>query len=170
MLTTVCAAVILAYALITDLRTMLIPNKLTLPALLAGLLYHLAIDGIAGGGQALLGAIAGAGPLLIVYMLGGIGAGDVKLFAALGAWMGAAWILEMLMYAILYAGAVGLALLAMRGRFARRFISWMLMLFIPSRWSDKLGQMKQLSLSGLKFPFMIAAVPGAVTVWMMAGS
>jgi prepilin peptidase CpaA len=75
----VCAA---AY---WDLRLRRIPNWLTMPALAAGLAYHLAIGGISGGGAALAGAASGALALGIVYLLGGMGGGDVKLMAAVGA-------------------------------------------------------------------------------------
>jgi prepilin peptidase CpaA len=77
-------------AAICDLRWRRIPNLLTLPTLLAGLLWA----GFSHGGSGLLHATAGclllAAPYLVLFLFAGGGAGDVKLMAALGAWLGIA--------------------------------------------------------------------------------
>src|ERR1700743_2106458 len=76
-----CATV----ASVSDIRERKIPNWLTGPALLTGLVLHLCLDGLHGlGASALAAAIAG-GIFLLFYIAGGMGAGDVKLMAALGA-------------------------------------------------------------------------------------
>ncbi|MCQ6559121.1 A24 family peptidase [Paenibacillus mendelii] len=162
------AGLLLLIALVSDVRTMRIPNALTIPAFAAALLYHCAADGLDGGIYALTGVLAGLVPLLALHLLKGIGAGDVKLFGALGAWAGTYFVLQTMMYAILYAGAVGLALILIRGAFGQRFIAGAAMLLLsrqPGRpalsWIEA-GQV-------LRFPFMIAAVPGAVTAWLMVG-
>lgn len=73
----------------TDLRTMRIPNWLTLPLLAAGLAYGGTKAGWSGLGNAALGcAIAGV-IFVVAYALAGGGAGDAKLMMALGAWLGA---------------------------------------------------------------------------------
>jgi prepilin peptidase CpaA len=75
-------------ACITDLRSMRIPNWLTLPMLAAGL----AFAGVSGGWQALLPALGGAAIAGSVFVFGyvafGGGAGDAKLMMACGAWLG----------------------------------------------------------------------------------
>jgi prepilin peptidase CpaA len=88
----IALAVALAAA-ITDLRTGHMPNPLTLGALGGALVLHLGhgayVGGFAGaleeGGRALLGALACSVVPLFLFVKGGIGGGDVKLFAALGA-------------------------------------------------------------------------------------
>jgi prepilin peptidase CpaA len=73
---------------VCDLRWRKIPNLLTLPTLLAGLVWA----GYSYGASGLLGATAGclllAAPYLVLFLFAGGGAGDVKLMGALGAWLG----------------------------------------------------------------------------------
>lgn len=81
----VVAAMIASF---TDLRTMRIPNWLTLPLLAAGMAYGGTKAGWSGLGNAALGcAIAGA-IFVAAYAIAGGGAGDAKLMMALGAWLG----------------------------------------------------------------------------------
>lgn len=83
-------------AALTDLLRREVPNVITIPLLMGGLLYHLAVGawlGVHGGmwpslGMSLAGAGLGFGMLLIPYLLGGMSAYDVKLMAAIGAWLG----------------------------------------------------------------------------------
>lgn len=75
-------------AAITDLRTRKIPNWLTVPACVAGIAFHLVTGGLSGLGVALGGFAVGFGLLLVLWLIGGGGAGDVKLMGALGAWLG----------------------------------------------------------------------------------
>ncbi len=71
-----------------DLRTNRIPNYLTLGTVLGGLAYQLGVYGWAGLGDGLMGVGLGFGLLIVFYLRGGLGAGDVKALAALGAWLG----------------------------------------------------------------------------------
>jgi len=71
-----------------DIRTHRIPNYLTLGTALTGLVYQGAFFGFSGLGDGLLGLALGFGLLIGPYMLGGMGAGDVKALSALGAWLG----------------------------------------------------------------------------------
>src|SRR5215470_1769162 len=82
------AATVASVAAIIDLRTRRIPNWVTAAALIAGLVVHTVQDGAGGLGMALAGAALGAAILLPFYIGGVMGAGDVKLLAALGALLG----------------------------------------------------------------------------------
>jgi prepilin peptidase CpaA len=73
---------------VSDIRTKRIPNYLTFGCALAGLGYQLGAHGWAGGVGALLGTVTGVALLIVAYWMGGMGAGDVKALAALGAWLG----------------------------------------------------------------------------------
>jgi prepilin peptidase CpaA len=104
--------VVTALAAAWDLRTGLIPNRLLLAGALvcvpASLLPVLAREGALGGlrqlGAALLGlALVSLGPLLL-YRSGGLGGGDLKLLALLGAVLGPAHGLEAELYAFVIAG------------------------------------------------------------------
>jgi len=71
-----------------DLRTNRIPNYLTFGTALAGLGYQACLGGWTGLGEGLVGLGLGFGLLILFYWKGGLGAGDVKALAALGAWLG----------------------------------------------------------------------------------
>jgi len=72
---------------VSDLRSARIPNRLTYGSLLAGIAVR-AIWGWQGIKGGLIGLLAGGGLFLLLFLLGGLGAGDVKLMAAVGAWAG----------------------------------------------------------------------------------
>ncbi|MEX2176481.1 MAG: A24 family peptidase [Pirellulaceae bacterium] len=86
-------ALFTATAAVIDYRTRKIPNWLNVAACLLGLAYNGFAPGGIGLGLALLGLAIGFALLLLPWMLGGGGAGDVKLLAALGAWLGPLMIL-----------------------------------------------------------------------------
>ena len=71
-----------------DLRTRRIPNYVTLSAAALALVAATATEGLSGLGSAALGWFVGALVFFPFFALGGMGAGDVKLMAALGAWLG----------------------------------------------------------------------------------
>jgi prepilin peptidase CpaA len=72
-------------AAVTDVWKFKVYNALTLPLLLSGLLYN----GLQGAlTYSLLGILFGFAALIALYVIGGMGAGDVKLMTAVGAWLG----------------------------------------------------------------------------------
>lgn len=105
-----------------DLRTQLLPDQLTLPLMWLGLIA--ASDGLYMPAKpALLGAIAGYVSLWSVWWLfkqltgkEGMGHGDFKLLAALGAWVGLQGILPTVLISSLVGAIIGSIWLAMRGR------------------------------------------------------
>jgi len=86
-----------------------IPNPLNLTLILSALLYHGLNGGAGAVGMGLLGLLLGGALLMIPYLLGGTGGGDVKALAALGALLGPVAIFQMFLYTGLIGG--GLALL-----------------------------------------------------------
>lgn len=64
-----------------------VPNWITFPMILSGWAFNFATDGWAGLECSLLGTAVGLGVLIWLYAIGGMGAGDVKMFAGVGAWM-----------------------------------------------------------------------------------
>ena len=84
----VLLTVVLVTAMCTDLRSSRIPNWLTFPAMGLALLAHAWLAGVPGALFSLAGLGAGLGLFFILYVTGSIGAGDVKLMAAVGAIMG----------------------------------------------------------------------------------
>ena len=80
--------IVLSVATFTDLRNRRIPNWLVVPFMVLGLIASAWLHGWHGLGQSFGGL--GLGILLygFLFWMGGMGAGDVKLAAAIGAWIG----------------------------------------------------------------------------------
>lgn len=125
------AALVLTWFLIAlaviDIDTQLLPDGLTLPLLWLGLLLAVAMPRIAGGRlpvdlrSAVIGAIAGYLALWSVYHLfrlltgrEGMGHGDFKLLAALGAWMGWQILVPLLIGAAGVGAVVGITAVLLR--------------------------------------------------------
>lgn len=161
---TVCAVYLVA-AFITDIRSMKIPNAFTISAMVSGLLWFGMADGLEGLWFSMQGLAVGFIIMLLMYFMGAVGAGDVKLFGGIGAWCGAWFTLQAVFYSVLCAGVIGLAILLWRREAARRIrgMVWnaagVFMLKTFSPWRE--GQ-KDL----LRFPFMVAVVPGVIWAYV----
>lgn len=104
----------LAACAITDVRSQRIPNALVAGGACAGIALAAMPAGI-GVDSSLAGAAAGFALFLPLYVLKGLGAGDVKLLAAVGAFTGWPGILPTAMFALIAGGLLSLAgALAMR--------------------------------------------------------
>ena len=139
-----------------DVRSGRVPNELTYTAALAGLVLNALLRpaGI-GIGQAALGLAVGFLPLFFVYLAGGLGGGDVKLMAAVGAFLGPLATAYALLYACLVGAVLSVAVILWKEgiggailRFGR--------LFRRSREKDD-------GMNRLRFPFALAVFVG--TAW-----
>jgi prepilin peptidase CpaA len=93
-----------------DLRCRRIPNRLTGCALVLGLVLHLLMGGLKDVGFAVLAGLCAGGLLLVMYISGGMGAGDVKLMAAVGCLAGISSLREILTGTFLCGAVFGIAL------------------------------------------------------------
>jgi prepilin peptidase CpaA len=114
-------------AAVTDLTRFKVYNLLTLPLLIAGLIYHSAAGGTGGLLQSVAGMLLGASILLVFYVMGGMGAGDVKLMAALGAWLGVKAIFYVFLVSALAAGIYALVLMVACGTAREVFVNLQIM-------------------------------------------
>src|SRR4051794_20514780 len=103
--------VLVVVATIWELRTRRIPNWLTIPIVLAGLVVHTLAYGPAGTLHSAFGALAGLAILLVPCLLHWVGAGDVKLLTAVGALQGPALVLRAGLYGVLAGGLLSLIVL-----------------------------------------------------------
>ncbi len=103
-------------AAITDLLWGKIVNALTIPSLMLGLLFHWGQGGWSGAGFSALGILAGFLLYGWIYALRHLGAGDVKLLMAFGAWGGPLYCAEVAVMGVLFGGALAALSLIWRGR------------------------------------------------------
>ncbi|WP_440117430.1 A24 family peptidase [Paenibacillus sp. QZ-Y1] len=157
-----CSMYVIA-AFITDVRSMKIPNRLTLPVTVSGILAHIIWRGWEGFLFSAAGFAACFSVLFLMYVIGAVGAGDVKLFGGIGAWTGLAFGIHVMIYSVLYAGAIGLVILLFRKDSANRIrgMAGNLAGFFM------LGSLKLVSKEKtLKFPFMLAVLPGFISAYI----
>jgi len=100
----------------SDIRTRRIPNWMTVSGAVAGTALHIVYGGTYGGLQALAGLALGLAIFIGLYAAGGMGAGDVKLFGAVGAFTGPQAMVVVFVFTGLLGGLAGAALALYRGR------------------------------------------------------
>ena len=125
------ASIVLAAAMVAavlDVWKFKVYNALTLPLLLSGLAYHGLTEGWSGLGTSALGVLFGFAVLLVPYAMGGVGAGDVKLMAAVGAWLGMPMTLYVFAASALASGAYAMALVLLSGSVRESWINFQVVL------------------------------------------
>jgi prepilin peptidase CpaA len=80
--------VTLVVAAVIDGKQLKVPNWITFPMVISGWIYCTTALGWEGLGWSLVGTVVGLALLMPAYAIGGMGAGDVKLLAGVGAWVG----------------------------------------------------------------------------------
>jgi len=154
-------------ACVTDVRTRRIPNVLTFGAALGGFLAQVLSTGVDGALASVSGWALGVLVFLPFFALGGMGGGDVKLLAALGAWLGPRETLWLAVYSGIAGGVLGVIVAVARGylRTALRNVLAML-----AYWRTVgITPVPDLTLESAKTPRLAYALPifaGAVmTLW-----
>jgi prepilin peptidase CpaA len=151
-----------------DVRTRRIPNALTYGGLLAGLLFQIASRGLEGVQSSLAGAGVGLALFLPLFALGGMGAGDVKLMAALGAWLGpegAAWTA---LYAAFAGGVMAVVVALARGYLRTAFANvWTLLGFWRFAGIRPLDGLTLQTSRGPRLPYALPITAGLfATLWL----
>jgi len=154
-------------ACVTDLRSARIPNVLTFGAIASALLFHLLAPLGAGAAFVVAGLAAGFLVFFPFFALGAMGAGDVKLMAALGAWIGWAPTVQVAVYGAVAGGVLAVAIALWRGylRQALRNIRALL-----QYWRfEGIKPLPELTLeagTGLRLPYALPIMVGlVVTLW-----
>ena len=115
----VCAAVVATAAAVSDARKRKIPNRLTLSALAVAVVTRAAIEGWSGFGSAITATLVAGGFFFLFFLAGGMGGGDVKLMAAVGAWAGVGQVIPVLVAAAIAGGFLAVYYLIARGSVTR---------------------------------------------------
>jgi prepilin peptidase CpaA len=159
----------LLICLFTDIKSRKILNIVTLPTIVFGMLFNMFNGGIEGLIFSGIGFLVGLGLLLIPYLLGGMGAGDVKLMATIGALMGASFVLYSFIYTALIGGAIAMVLLVKQKGFWKPMKSF---LFNDTFLRGNLGSMainKHQQSSSISFPYGVAIVLGTFCTLIWGG-
>jgi prepilin peptidase CpaA len=106
-------------ALFFDLTRKRIPNFLTFPAIIYGIISYTTIQGLEGLWFSFLGLLVGLAIFFIPFAMGGMGGGDVKLLGAVGALQGWQFVFSAAILAALAGGVMALVYLAVSGRLLR---------------------------------------------------
>lgn len=80
-------SVTLVVAAVIDGMYLKVPNKITYPLIVAGWIYSTAVGGLSGLGWSLAATFFGLALLFFLHLIGGMGAGDVKLLAGIAAFV-----------------------------------------------------------------------------------
>jgi prepilin peptidase CpaA len=164
----IVAIAIALVASVLDIRTRRIPNILTFGAAAAGLLFHVCSGGLRGAGFSAGGWATGLVLFLPWFALRGMGAGDVKLLAALGAWLGPATTLWVALCSAIAGGVLAVVVALARGYLGKALNNlWWLFGY----WrAVGIGASPELTLEARKGPRLAYAVPIAVgtlvTLWL----
>ncbi len=166
----VILAVLLIVTVTTDVRTYRIHNLPVALALVCGLIWNLAADGIPGLARSLLAALIPFALLIALFALRMLGAGDIKLLCAIGAIMGIPFILYTIGFSFLAGGLLALGFMLVRGNGWQRLrhigsylrTCFLTHNFLPyTNFDDKSD--------GAKFPFSLAIAAGcAVQILLSA--
>ncbi|MBO1265977.1 prepilin peptidase [Proteiniclasticum sp. SCR006] len=92
-----------------------IPNKITMPAILIGVIWSTVNSGLDGFLFSVLGFLLGFAVFLVPYIYGGIGAGDVKLMAAIGSLMGWEFVLVSGLATAIFGGGLVIVYMLYKG-------------------------------------------------------
>ncbi|WML24992.1 prepilin peptidase [Neobacillus sp. OS1-33] len=161
--------IVLVICLFTDIKSRKILNIITLPTIVFGLLYNIfniGVEGVLFSGK---GFLIGLGLLIIPYLLGGMGAGDVKLMAAIGALMGTSFVFYSFIYTALIGGVIALLLIIKTQGLKTSIKS---LFFNVVFLSSNLGSMilpNGEKNSSISFPYGVAIVLGTLSCLVWGG-
>lgn len=160
-------ALLLGVAVHIDLKERRIPNLLTAIVLGLGLVTRGVLEGTPGLTSALAGAAVAFGLTLPGWWLGGMGAGDVKLMAAVGAWLGPVGAVFAVLFSLI-AGGVFAAVVALRRGMLRQALFGALVLghlALASVARPAAAPVTPAFTTGVRFPFAGAVMLGTLAAF-----
>jgi prepilin peptidase CpaA len=156
-------SLIIVTAFFIDIRSRKIPNWLTVCGILGGLIINLIWHGNEGILFSISGLFVGLCLLFVLYTLGALGAGDVKLFAAIGAIAGTEFVFNNIIYSLVYAGIIGCFILIAR-RLVKQRAAWIISIVYSLLLLKEWRILRSLpNHQMIHFPFMWAVLPAMIT-------
>lgn len=166
----VCLTLIVAAYI--DGKQLRVPNWITFPMILSGLLYHGWTGGWTGLEAALVGTAVGLLCLLPLYSIGGMGAGDVKLMAGIGAWLGASVTFAAFVVSTVVGAVMAIAMVVRRKSFAKHYANFWLILSEFSQFKNP-RELSQIAAERkpqmLLLPYGIPICIGSIAYFLYTG-
>jgi prepilin peptidase CpaA len=163
------AAIALAIvAAVWDLKSRRIPNFLTFGSALVAIVVHGYYGALPAAGWSLIGWLIGVAFFLPFFALGGMGAGDVKLLAAIGAWLGPGATVWVALFSLICGGVLGLAVALAYGYLTQAFsnILWMFQ-FWRSEGPKPVPEVTLATHKGPRLAYAVPVLAGLmVTLWL----
>lgn len=177
----------LTLTLYYDLTQKKIPNFITFPGMVLGLISYIYLDGLAGFLFSLQGLGLGIALFFIPFAMGGMGAGDVKLMGAIGALTGTYFVLWAGIYTALWGGVIAVIILIYKGRLLKVLKNVLGMVLkplfffislrfrspffnqLPLYFSDSSGSITGDEEKPMFFPYGVAIALGTVTALFIIG-
>ena len=161
---------LLVLALLDDLKAYRVRNTITLPFILIGAAMNLCINGINSLHTVAIGILIPIICLMPLFSLKMLGAGDIKLFSAIGAIMGHRFVLSSMAFSFLAGGVIALLIMLIRKNLRQRFtylFQYLIYCFItfsikPYASIDFVNKDTVTKDISGKFPFAIAVACGTV--------
>jgi prepilin peptidase CpaA len=161
---------IVVVASVCDVRTRRIPNVLTFGGAAAAVLFHAFMGELSDVAWSVAGWGTGLALFLPWFLLRGMGAGDVKLLAMVGAWIGPRDALWAAFFTALIGMAMAVVVVIVHRYTRQAFVN--LKALVTSWWLGGVRPLPEVTLEGSRGPRLAYAVPIAagtvLTVWLRA--
>jgi len=158
-----CLLVLIAIAVYTDLRYRRISNLIIGGGLLIAFSGHYYTQGITGLAFGLKGLGVGLALLLVPFLLGGMGAGDVKLLGVIGAFKGSSFSVSVFLWMALWGGAMAIVLLLIKGQLVATIQRLGRGLLLAGMGAGSFGDVVSRKEFSIYYPYALAIALGVLT-------
>ena len=159
---------VLLICLYTDIRHKKIYNIITFPAVVAAIILNIYFNGLNGGLESIKGLFFGMALLFFPFVMGGLGAGDVKLLGVVGAFKGLEYVWLTFLAMAITGGVISLIIMIREKSLVSRLKTILLTLFSFFYRLPKTQYLETIeSSTALTFPYGIAITAGAVIAYLL---
>ena len=155
-------------ASVYDITASRIPNALTGYSIVIGLLLHLAFGGWSQLAYALLAGLIGGGLFLLFFLMGGMGAGDVKLMTAVGCLVGLGFLSRVMVATVVIGAVLAIGIALSRGRLRQTMANvFALAAHYQQHGLDPHGDLTLENVRTLRMPYAVPIAAGCMVALCM---